>query len=101
MSYLTCMDGFAGGKCVRARVCPLPKHTHTHTHTQSWLKAHKEPYFTAEVKAWLGECFDKYVAETLNFYKKKMDPVLAQPETTLVENLLRFLDAILNGKCSV
>jgi len=46
-----------------------------------------------EVKAWLTQCFDEYVATALRSFRKMVSSI-PQQETTLVCNLLNLLDAL-------
>ncbi|KAH8055046.1 hypothetical protein JL722_8468 [Aureococcus anophagefferens] len=62
----------------------------------TWVSTRSGDGFTDESRQWLTECFDEYVGPSLKCFRKMLTSI-PQFETTLVENLLRLLDATLTA----
>ncbi|KAH8098853.1 hypothetical protein JL720_1823 [Aureococcus anophagefferens] len=62
----------------------------------TWVSTRSGDGFTDESRQWLTECFDECVGPSLKCFRKMLTSI-PQFETTLVENLLRLLDATLTA----
>jgi dynein heavy chain, axonemal len=61
----------------------------------SWVQSRPDNVFSEKSREVIRDMFDKYVPDTLNFFKKELKPILPREEVTLVASLLRLLQGII------
>lgn len=61
----------------------------------SWVQTREDKVFSQKAREAVRDLFDKYVPDTLKFFRKQLKPIIIREEVTLIETLLRLLHGII------
>jgi len=67
----------------------------------SWVQSRSEQVYSEETREVIGEFFEKYLGETVKFFKKNIKPIVPVNEITIVATLLRLLNGLLTDAAMI